>query len=216
VESILLKNDFREYILSREQQRKYIAEVLQNSVNQGIVSANLKMIALVQDKSITNKIRKDASDLNILLSNLSKEVTVMADLSFPLVLQNLGLEKAIEDLCAKFSKELKTSINFHVDKSLLKLTMEININVYRLIENILISLNKTPCFLKITLVFKTYKNILKIEFSLMNNDQRVLNENINNIKQSNIIFIIKLLNGNYSFDKQINSGIRMLIRIPIK
>lgn len=195
----------------RLKERKNISQILHNSVNSLLSSANLhlQVVKKKSDQSIdelekSTRIINEASDKVRDLSH-----TLISD-----VLVNFGLSYALEDLCEKYSND-QLIFTFHKQTYLIRLDQDFEIKINNIVEEIANNIIKHSKASKASIAIDQDQDFLIINitdngvgFDLKDIHQEGIG--INQIKAR-----VKNLNGDITFNSTTNIGTNVTIKVPI-
>ncbi len=126
-----------------EDERRAIARELHDDVAQHLASLSLD-VALLEPK-VTASSPTNGAELRQLISRITGVATGLSDLSrriHPLILEELGLMKAIASESEKFSRRTGISVDYVTDNAPEKLPMDIALVLYRVLQEALRNVEK--------------------------------------------------------------------------
>jgi PAS domain S-box-containing protein len=207
-EQLMIKSS----IAAQETERGRIARDLHDGLGQSLVGIKFQLEQLKPDAS-----KNQTELIDNISSLLSSSIQQLRSICYgitPPVLTDFGIEKAINQLCVNYSKN-NLSINTAFNQELPKLDKDIEIGLYRIIQE----------FIQNSIKHANCKNI-NISFQITHNKMLLtLNDDgigfdFNNISNglgiSNVKFRVKSLNGNLNLQSEKGEGTKMEIVIPIK
>lgn len=211
---LLLKAEqerFKATILGQEKERKRIAEELHDGVGQMLSAVKMNVASL--DISDEEQIEHFKSILNMIDSSCN-EVRNISHAMMPGALLKLGLYSAIKDICENLSLKNKLKINFESNGSNLRLDESIEINLFRIVQELLQNTMKYAKADEINLKLLIDKNNLNFTYS--DNGIGFDSDKIKHspgIGWSNILSRITLLNANYTIYSEPNKGMNFQMKM---
>jgi signal transduction histidine kinase len=155
--------------------------------------------------------------INTQLNNCLQLVREMANLLMPNILQRKGLRKALEEFIANIAPVVHFEIHFVFPEFNISFNKEKELNVYRIIQEIVTNTIKHSGCTKLEIIFSKSEtavliNSLDIGFGFHLDDILYATKGcgIANIRNR-----INLLNGKMQIDTKINEGTRYNISIPL-
>jgi PAS domain S-box-containing protein len=126
----------------REKERTDLARQLHDTLGQSLTSMRIDLSLLRKnlkshDKSSTAATAKKLSEITALLSQTISTVKALSTELRPGVLDKFGLRAAMEWQCREFSRRFGIECSFRVSRSLVPLTSEISIGLFRILQEAL-------------------------------------------------------------------------------
>lgn len=197
---------------AKEDERKYIAEILHDSVSTLLSSANMHLIAL------KNQLKKEIPEELIKSEKIINEAAdKIRNLSHKLispVLIKFGLKTAIEDICEKYSNSQLIFRCKFIDIHRYNQNFEMKIHniIEELINNILKHSNARKAFVKME--EKDENLLIKIQDDGDGFKISEINKK-NGLGLSQIDARIKIMNGIFKIKSSKEKGTHILISIPL-
>ena len=172
--------------------------------------------------SIRPEIRQKVSEMSIILRECIKEVRNLSYDLRPPVLDELGLVQALFQYCDDFSEDNGINVDFHsAGMKDLKLDFDIEINLYRLIQEGLVNIKKHAAASHVTIrLVAAFPNIiLRIDDDGIGFDVQKRMATITKEKRMGIRSMeqrIKLLKGEMEIQSKPNKGTKISINFPYK
>ena len=216
--------DLSHQILSaQESERQKIARELHDNIAQNLSSLKILLQTLFVGEAVLSVKTKDkVKYITDTIQSCIKDVRNMSYDLCPPEIDQLGLVRAVAKFCEDFSKREKIEIDFSdlgVKEGLLD--QEININLYRIVQEALNNIRKHAEATSVTikLIASFPEIMLRIEdngkgFDVKNRKAAALNEKrmgLENMKER-----VRLLNGEISFQAKENKGTLVVVKIPYK
>ncbi|WP_167516833.1 PAS domain-containing sensor histidine kinase [Hydrotalea flava] len=128
---------------TKEQERKFIAEHIHDTIGQQITGIKIDLTVLKNkiqktDPGLAEKINHDIEIANSVILAIRK---MAADLR-PSILDDFGLAAAIEWECREFEKRTGIHCFFEYDNSLKNESAELQSNLYRIVQEALLNIDK--------------------------------------------------------------------------
>jgi len=201
-------------LAGQEIERQRLSRELHDSLGQSILALKMKFEHIKEYENGTAQ--KLISEIDDLFSLIIKEIRNISNDLMPAVLSEFGLLLAIKKMIREITETQKIEINFEENLTKNKLNKEIEVHIYRIIQEAFSNIIKHAKAQKITLKISEQKN--NLELIIIDNgkgftlEQTVLmrGNGISNIKER-----INLLGGNIEFLSEINKGTRINCLIPI-
>lgn len=195
---------------AQERERKRLAYDLHDSLGQEVNAIKMYLNLLLHSEPYSKKYLNDFETCKKLVDNSIETIRNISFDLLPKTLENSGFTVAVKELI----KRLSTVCNIEYDIDNIKLTLEkeIQVIIYRVIQEFINnSLKHAQCttiFISITLK----NNEIKIE--LKDNGKGF---DLNKVELGNGIYNIKsrleAINAKYEFDSKLNLGTRLLIKL---
>ncbi len=217
-----IRNLTHQLINSQESERQKISLELHDGVAQDISTTRINCEILLKHKSLSQKIRKNISEIS---NNLYTTLKNVRDLSYdlrPPGLEELGLTQTLSELCTDFSKNNGIKIDFFsAGMDNLNLNYDIKINLYRLVQEVLNNVKKHAYAgeVRIKLVSSFPEIILRIEDNGKGFDVKKRLDEAFIKKRMGIRGMeerVSLLQGTMSIESIPSKGTKTFIKIPFQ
>lgn len=213
-----IKNDAQLKILSatldaKEAERKYIAEILHDSVSTLLSSANMHLYAAkckLTQQNIPIEILKTESIVN----EAADKIRNLSHKLISPVLLKFGLETSIEGLCDKCSNsKLLFDCNF---KGVTRYNQKFEVKIHNIIEELINNILKHSNATEAAIIAEEKEGVLMVKISDDGSgfDKEVINKK-EGLGLSQIEARIKMLKGNLTITSSKEKGTRILMSIPI-
>ena len=205
-------------ISTEEKERKRFAEDMHDGLGPMLSTIKLYVNELVtEDLTLVEK--KDyVNYVNQLIDDAVSDIRTMSNNLTPRVIHEYGLISAIDEFCKSISRTQKLKIEFKKPKKNPELTKHTEINLYRIINELLNNTIKHAAAKSVHVsinvragkMYLTYSDDGK-GFDYNDRTTRLKGEGINNI-----ISRINSIDGNINIESQKGEGFNATIEIPIK
>lgn len=212
----------RQIITSQERERQMISYELHDSVAQDISSSRIICDMLLDDDSVSPDIRKQIS---LISESLHKTLESVRDLSYelrPPGLEELGLSDTMYHFCEDFAEKTGVDVDFQsAGIGKLDLSYNININLYRLLQEGLNNVKKHADATNVevrlissfpNVILRIYDNgkgfDLKKRLAQSSNEKRM---GLSSMEQR-----VNLLLGTINIESSLGKGTKIIIKIPNK
>lgn len=218
-----IENEGKDYIwLNRvmyqleEKQRSALAKDLHDSVLQDLLSIKRKLE--IDDYSLVTSSSEHASKKELILNDLIKVIDTTRETCNelrPNLLFDLGLEKAVKKLVEKHIERDEVNIRFTSNKIDGELPSEIQINFYRIIQELLNNSKKHSHAKNIVVMLVKIKDkiVLHYQDDGVGTDLKQLFSKEGGLGFSGVKERVKMLNGTLEVDTAINQGFKVNIEI---
>lgn len=212
-----IQNDVQIKILNatidaKEAERKYIAEILHDSVSTLLSSASMHLYALktnIKDPKTNDEINKTEN----IISEASDKIRNLSHKLISSVLLKFGLTAAVEDLCDKYStSQLKFETN---SKNLKRYSQSFEIKTHNIIEELVNNILKHSYASKATITLEEVDENLKIKIT-DNGKGFVVSEIIEKegLGLNQIDARVKVMKGKFIINSSESNGTEIFISIP--
>lgn len=199
-------------IETQEQERKRIAKDLHDGVGQSLVILKTTLADIEKVVDANNSRLFDAGTKR--LNEVIDEVRNVSHQMMPMVLTQFGLTEALCDLLN--DNKLPFSCKFEATPLKERLSSNIEINLYRIIQELINNITKHSQATKVEVQLYTIENQLMIT---VEDNGRGFNINEASSKKgmgiSNIKSRLQSINGEIVFEKSHNSGTLVIIKVPV-
>lgn len=205
---------FSSFIDGQEDERQRLSRELHDGLGQMIVATKLKTESMVNsEKGIT---LNNISKLRLMFDSLVDEVRSISNNLMPAVLQEFGLEMALEQICREISNNSKIKVVFDSQISDQKIDKRIAVYLFRIAQEAINNAVK-------------HANATEIIMTLIGNDKMInlmvqddgiginLEEPCNHLGRgiNNMCERVKLLDGLIDISKGVNHGTIVSVKIPL-
>ena len=206
----------------QEDERKRVSRELHDGLNQLLVSVSYKIdnakIKLSKLQATDQAINHELSDAHDILNSSIQEVRRISRDLRPTVLDDLGLAAAIESLTSDFSE--RTGIQVSIDNPCTRLSQEIEIAFYRIIQEALSNIEKHALSAKHMIIsLKKSRKFVKLTIS---NDGLGFDKNTLDITNPdrglglrNMADRTELLDGHISVNSSLDKGTTVIVNLPL-
>jgi signal transduction histidine kinase len=207
-----LKN--KAIIITQEEERKRIASELHDGIGQMMSAAKLN-VASLEDVIEKNEVQKFKTALD-LIDESCRELRTISHNMMPGVLIKSGLVKAVKEFSDKINASGKIEINVNGDEEIMRHNELIEINAYRIIQELVNNIIKYANAKSIQISFNTDEKMLSI---MIEDDGEALDKTTLKTATGNgwhnINSRINLLKGKIEIDSKPNNGTVVSIDIPL-
>lgn len=199
-----------------EKERKRLAAELHDSLGQtlSLISLNLDSILNMElEKPDLTKQKLQAS-LEMVNQTIEDIRTISRGLS-PSALENYGLDAVLKNLLNSVRAASTLNINYSIDKTIRRLEPDIEINIYRIIQEALSNTLKHANATKIKLAIQKKGKTLHISYK---DDGKGFNPSSKKKSFNGLLNIenrVFLLGGNINVQSELKQGTTLNIKIPI-
>ena len=201
-------------IYTSEEERKKIASDLHDDLGPILATIKIYVNALsqqvIKDKELIQHINK-------YLDGGISRIKIMANGLMPNTLQRKGLQHALEEYIFNIETYIDFKISFIFPEMKLLLSCDSELNIYRIIQEIITNTIKHSKATSLHLVFEQLENYLIIHtaddgvgFGYSDINFISTGYGISNIKSR-----IEMLNGKYTIHSRLGEGIRYTFSIPL-
>jgi len=196
---------------TQDEERRNISEELHNGIAQSLYALQLMIEGNQDFRNSTSK--------NTMLSVIDSCINEIRTLSYnlmPHILEEFGLKDSLQELCNKNSST-KLSIYYKHTGKINRYNKEIEIGIYRIIQEIINNIVKHSKARNARLYTEEYKNYFRIvaEDNGIGFDKAQAFTNKTSMGLRNIKNRIHILNGEIHIESEINKGSRINIEIPL-
>jgi signal transduction histidine kinase len=118
----------------QEEERRRIARELHDEVGQALSAVNLELTAAQQYLQRTGTNSDSLREARLLADGALRSVRDLSQLLHPSVLEDLGLSAALQSFLNGFGRRTGTTVAFHDDGTLARLTPEAELTIYRIVQ----------------------------------------------------------------------------------
>ncbi|MEN9447614.1 MAG: Oxygen sensor histidine kinase NreB [Bacteroidota bacterium] len=195
------ENLVQSIINTQEEERKRIAQDLHDDISSKLIALSLNLHLLKSHK--TEEIEKNniLSTIETINQNAIETSRKIAHNLFPPMLEKFGLIDAIEEVVSDYNKSNQIQINFQNQTELATIGKEIQLHVFRIIQELINNSIKHGKASKINIEFKSINAKSTCDYS--DNGvgiDKLKFEKAKGLGFNNIESRIKSINGNYTID----------------
>jgi two-component system, NarL family, sensor kinase len=202
-------NRFRHFIKTHEMKQRMIVDYLQNELNQTIISAKIKNDLIEKQPEKPILIRKYCKEIKILLEKAFRDVYSISSLIYPLPIDDVGFKYAIEDMCKNMLNKQNIQVKYEINSE--TLPFESKIILYRVIEKILVVLNRKSNYVLLRIGIVKSSIVLKISWNAAKGFRtRELNSTFPDLEE-----YLLLLKGRMNSKLLLNRNIMTILKVPI-
>ncbi|GAC1661923.1 MAG: hypothetical protein NVS9B7_29930 [Flavisolibacter sp.] len=203
----------RAIIDTQEKERKRLAQDLHDSLGQQL-SAIKFFISSIANAIENEEEKKILYKSNLALTDVIKDMRNICYNLMPNILQEFGLKEAIKEICNRTSYDNKIVCEIQNIESLPRLLPEIEIDIYRVIQEFINNSLKHANASKISIIFGKDANNIKI--TLIDNGDGFITSNSNiGMGLKNVQSRVKSHNGEIVIKSEIGKGTQYLLIISL-
>ena len=208
---------YQDVIEAQEKERKRIAEDLHDSLGQMLSTIKLHMVS-IEDSEVLNSTENQGVLNNAIgyIDDACNEVRNISHHLMPGALIRLGLIPALGDMIDKINKTNKVKINFKSNGIEKRLNEFTEINLYRIIQELIGNDIKHSQATKIDINISQQKE--KISLTIIDNGKGFDTSKIHESKGigwQNIYSRLAMLNGKFNISSEINKGTKIYINFTV-
>jgi signal transduction histidine kinase len=136
-QNTIQQSDFLKFVGYFERKQRLIVHYLQNEINQEIITAKLNNDLLTKNASNKKYSQKLAKSNRIILDHVFNDIYHISSTIYPIALDDIGLENAVNDLLRKYYEGDKTKISFKSFIIPTGLPHTMKICIFRIIEELI-------------------------------------------------------------------------------
>jgi PAS domain S-box-containing protein len=211
-----LANVHHRMIEAQEQERRRIARELHDDIGQRLSLLAVNLAALRQCPSNLSKIRSRATELENQASEIVTDIQAISHRLHSSKLEYLGLDAAMRDFCNEFGEQQKMEIDFQSHDLPKPLPRDISLCFFRVLQEALCNSAKhsgVRHFEVRSWVTPTEVHLTVSDFgSGFNTEVAKVGRGLGLISMHERV---KILNGTFSIESQLNRGTRIHASVPI-
>ncbi len=194
-------NLFKEIYLAQEKERSRIAMDLHDDLGSNLLCIKMKLDEIKYHKESMLDVNQELDELITLTTDAIVKNRATSHLLMPESLRRYGLESAFKDLFKHYERSFNFSFTCYLPK---RLPFLIEINVYRIVSELLSNTAKHSKATEVKLSFRLDGNLLIFEYSDNGHgfDFETIQKTSTSIGLSNIKNRVSFLNGVLDFDKE--------------
>ena len=210
----------KDVIDNQETDRRRIARELHDSLEQNLLVIKNQAILSSQKQGVDSDLRSKLEDISEISSSSIEEVRLIANNLRPYQIDRLGLSKAIDGMLNKVCDSSGLEIERLIDDIPKSVSSDLQMNVYRIIQEILNNTLKHAEASKVILTLIIGENTLSLQvkddgkgFKVegVNDLLRIEGHGLRGIEER-----VSLFNGRCELHSSIGSGTEWDIRIPLR
>lgn len=124
-------------ITAHEEERRRLARELHDDVGQRLAALVIELEMLQKKYAERSELSQALKAVSLEAQSLSDDVSIISHQFHPVVLEDLGLESALRDLCAEFQRIHKMEISVSCDALQRKLSAPVSTALYRIAQEAL-------------------------------------------------------------------------------
>lgn len=194
-------NLFKEIYLAQEKERSRIAMDLHDDLGSNLLCIKMKLDEIKYHKESMLDVNQELDELITLTSDAIVKNRATSHLLMPESLRRYGLQSAFKDLLKHYERSFIFSFTCDLSN---RLPFLIEINVYRIVSELLSNTAKHSKASEVKLSFRLDGNLLILEYSDNGRgfDFETIQKTSTSIGLSNIKNRVSFLNGVLDFDKE--------------
>ncbi len=208
------KKILKAILAAEERERKRIAADIHDEIGPAL-SGIMMYVNKIIDPETPPALEKQLKEyLREIINKTIRRTKNISISLMPNLLTEYGVPKAINNFCRQINSLNEVNINFHYNKNF-RLEEDIEINVYRILIELIHNSLKHSGATRIDIELKKTKTGLQIDFRDNGSGfdlQKILQEN-NGLGLRNILSRIRSIHGEYLFESQDNKGIHFTITL---
>ena len=213
------RNVSRELSWAEDRERERIAAELHDRVGQSLLLAKMKLDAMA-NKIISDSLHKAAVEASSLLATSIHDIRTLTFRLRPPILDNAGIETALEWLCSSINEDYGLQIDFKDDRQPKPLPAEIKYSLYQVVRELLLNVVKHAGTEKAQLSIKTndHNIVIRVTDNGAGFNQTETERNnfitkgygLHNVKQR-----IELMGGSFVVESDQGNGTSATLTIPV-
>lgn len=203
----------------QEMERIRLAKEIHDGVGPLLSTIKLNLDSVKKDISnASNKTLKKIDNMEELIVNVSSDIRNISHALMPSALVDFGLLKALQNHCEKLNNTAKINVNLHHKGLNDRLNQSIELNLYRIIQELINNAIKYAKAQNINIHIILHKNhtlLLSVEDDGLGFTPDLLANN-EGIGLKNVQTRVKAMKGIVNLDSQIGQGVNWTIEVPIQ
>ena len=201
----------------QEDERQHLAQELHDELGQSLTAIKVMAVTIARVENSQNTIIKQSTDAIVYVcDHLMSVVRSMMQQLHPLILTELGLKAALDDLISHWqTRHLGIFITFHSDNDLESLPETISIHIFRMVQecltNIVRHANATDVLIALTLDEQDFLS-LKMTDNGQGCDAQTIKNGFGLLSMRERV---RSLNGEFTIETQPQKGMIIHARIPL-
>lgn len=198
----------------QENERRRIAQELHDGLGQSISAISLNLNALEPElERFNEKFRRIYANLKGRLTETMEEVRAISHNLTPRILEDFGLERALEHMCDTIDQSTPIELNLSVNGQLSGLEHKVAIGLYRIIQELVNNAlrHAKPSMVNVSLSRNENETLVIVEDDGIGID---LSPEVVGLGLSNVKARAELLKGEIHIDSNPKSGTTVSISIP--
>ena len=217
-----LKRLSKKLINAQEEERQKISETIQDDIGQYITAIKIYMSVIEKaiDKNNISKVKEGLTETKSLLEQVFEQLRKLnIDLRSPL-LRDLGLVPALSAYVNSYKKRENIDIDFEVINLKKRLNKEIEIVIFRIVQEAFTNISKHACADNIYLRLENKKS--KVFVLIKDNGRGFNTKNVSGLEESgNGLGLIEMrerieaIGGNLDIKSSLRKGTQLLLEMPV-
>jgi len=217
-----LKKLSKKLINAQEEERRKISEIIHDDIGQNItaIKINISLIEGSVKSHTVHKMKERLIETKSLFEQVFDQLHKLSvDLRSP-ILRDIGLVPALRAYVDSYKKREKIDIDFKVINLKKRLNKEIEIVVFRIIQEAFTNISKHACASNIYLSLENKKS--KVCVLIKDNGKGFNNKNVRSLEELDgglgLIEMrerIEIVGGNLEIKSSLGKGTQLLIEIPV-
>lgn len=199
----------------QEMERRRLAKEIHDGIGPLMSTIRLNLDGVKTELAHTSsKTLQKVNNMGQLVQQVATDIRQISHALMPSALIDFGIVEAIEHLCSKIDDSEMLQIEFFHKGIDGRLAPNIELNIYRIIQELLNNSLKyaEAKYIQIQMVQRNKKIVLTVEDDGLGFDQNAIP---NGIGLRNIQTRVNLLNGYFTFDTQKGKGVFSTVEIPV-
>lgn len=209
----------KKLIESQENERKRVAAELHDSLGQDLLIIKNKALISLKKADNVAKLKEDIKEISELTTSTINEVREISYNLRPYELDRLGLLKTLQSLIDKAGKSTNISFNCDIDNIDNIFVPEIEINVYRIVQECLSNIIKHSEATQVVVGIKKLEKEISIFISDngkgFNVEKKFSDKERKGFGLKGIPERVKLFGGEFNIESEPGKGTRIKITLPI-
>ncbi len=201
----------------QEDERQHLAQELHDELGQSLTAIKVMTVTIARVENSQNTIIKQSTDAIVqVCDHLMNVVRSMMQQLHPLILTELGLKAALDDLISHWqSRHSHTRITFHCDNGLEPLPETISIHVFRIVQECLTNIIRHAHANHVVINLTREQNE-KLSLIISDDGQGCDSQTIKNgFGLLSMRERVRSLNGDFFIETQPKNGMKICVEIPL-
>lgn len=201
----------------QEQERQHLAQELHDELGQSLTAIKVMTVAISRAEKLQNSLIQQSSGSIIeICDHLMRVVRSMMQQLHPLILEELGLKAALEDLISHWqTRHAPLKITFDCDSGCESLPENINIHIFRMVQECLTNILRHAKATQVLIGLTLYENDF-LTLKISDNGQGCEMQNIK--KGFGLLSMrqrIRSLDGEFLIETAPQNGMKITVKIPL-
>jgi two-component system sensor histidine kinase UhpB len=201
----------------QEDERQHLAQELHDELGQSLTAIKVMTVTIARVENSQNAIIKQSTDAIVqVCDHLMTVVRSMMQQLHPLVLTELGLKAALDDLISHWqSRHSKISMTFHCDNNIELLSETISIHIFRIVQECLTNIVRHANANHVVINLTREQN-KKLSLIISDDGQGCDGQTIKNgFGLLSMRERVRSLNGDFFIETQPQNGMTIRANIPL-